>query len=102
ITQSALLRGESVRGTCRVLCFSPRHDITLPEMSVMEIQAVVDLWCDQTAELGRSYRWVQVFENKGEVMGCSNPHPHGQIWALDAVPSEPANEDVHQRAHFDE
>jgi UDPglucose--hexose-1-phosphate uridylyltransferase len=97
-----LLRQQPVSGTSRVLCFSPRHDLTLPEMSVEEISEVVDLWCTQTAELGRSCRWVQIFENKGEVMGCSNPHPHGQIWALDALPSEPAKEDAHQRAHFSE
>lgn len=95
-----LLLRQPVSGTCRVLCFSPRHDITLPEMSVADIREVVDLWCQQTVELGRSYRWVQVFENKGEVMGCSNPHPHGQIWAMDALPSEAAKEDSHQRAHF--
>ena len=93
---SELLRGEAVHGTCRVICFTPRHDLTLPEMSVPEILAVIETWCAQTAELGRSYRWVQVFENKGEVMGASNPHPHGQIWALNQLPGEPASEDVHQ------
>ena len=93
-----LLATSPVRGTCRVVCFSPRHDLTLPEMSGPEIRAVVDLWAEQTAELGRGYRWVQVFENKGAVMGCSNPHPHGQIWALDALPTEPAAEEREQRA----
>ncbi len=96
---SGLLRHEPVRGTCRVLCFSPRHDLTLPQMSVEAIRGVVDVWAAQTVELGRLYRWVQVFENKGAVMGCSNPHPHGQIWALDAVPTEPAKEDRQQRAY---
>jgi UDPglucose--hexose-1-phosphate uridylyltransferase len=99
-TGGGLLLRQPVSGTCRVLCFSPRHDLTLPEMSVTEICEVVDLWCRQTTELGLSYRWVQVFENKGAVMGCSNPHPHGQIWAMNALPSEPAKEDSHQRAHF--
>jgi UDPglucose--hexose-1-phosphate uridylyltransferase len=61
---------------------------------------VVDLWARQTEELGREYRWVQLFENKGAVMGCSNPHPHGQIWALDALPTEPAKEDAAQREHL--
>ena len=75
-----LLRTEDVRGTCRVICFSPRHDLTLPEMEVEDIRRVVDVWAEQTTELGETYRWVQVFENKGAVMGCSNPHPHGQIW----------------------
>ncbi len=101
-TNSALLRAEGVRGTSRVLCFSPRHDLTLPEMSLTEIGAVIELWCAQSAELGRAYRWVQVFENKGEVMGCSNPHPHGQIWALDGLPTEPAAEDARQRAYWQE
>ena len=97
-----LLRAESVRGTCRVICFSPRHDLTLPEMPVKGIRSVVDVWASQSAELGQTYRWVQVFENKGEVMGCSNPHPHGQIWALDALPNLPAAEDRQQRAYYAE
>jgi UDPglucose--hexose-1-phosphate uridylyltransferase len=83
-----LFRYESVRGTCRVICFSPRHDITLPRMSVAEIKRVVQVWCQQTEELGRQYRWVQIFENKGEIMGCSNSHPHGQVWAGDYIPNE--------------
>jgi UDPglucose--hexose-1-phosphate uridylyltransferase len=93
-----LLAREPARGTCRVVCFSPRHDLTLAELPLPDIRHVIDLWAAETAELGRSYRWVQVFENKGELMGCSNPHPHGQIWALDALPSEPAKEDARQRA----
>lgn len=97
-----LLRAEAVKGECRVICFSPRHDLTLPEMSLPEIRAVVDTWAAQTTELGQSYRWVQVFENKGAIMGCSNPHPHGQIWALDALPNEPFAEDVVQRRYFAE
>ena len=101
-TTNPLLRAESVRGTCRVICFSPRHDLTLPEMPVKGIRSVVDVWASQSAELGQTYRWVQVFENKGEVMGCSNPHPHGQIWALDALPNLPAAEDRQQRAYYAE
>lgn len=95
-----LLRAEPVRGTSRVICFSPRHDLTLPELPVADVRAVVDLWAQQTEELGREYRWVQLFENKGAVMGCSNPHPHGQIWASDAVPTLPAKEDLAQREHL--
>jgi UDPglucose--hexose-1-phosphate uridylyltransferase len=82
-----------------VICFSPRHDLTLPEMSLPDIRKVVDLWAEQVEDLGRRYRWVQVFENKGEIMGCSNPHPHGQIWAGSALPNEPAREDRQQRAY---
>jgi UDPglucose--hexose-1-phosphate uridylyltransferase len=98
----ALLRLASEGGTCRVLCFTPRHDLTLPEMSVEDIRQVVDVWAEQVAELGGSYRWVQIFENKGEIMGCSNPHPHGQIWAGQALPNEPAKEERQQRAYFEE
>ncbi len=96
---AGLLQMESVQGTCRVLCFSPRHDLSLPEMSEEEIRRVVDVWAEQTETLGQRYRWVQVFENKGAVMGSSMPHPHGQIWALDALPNEPAKEDRYQQAY---
>jgi UDPglucose--hexose-1-phosphate uridylyltransferase len=97
-----LLRFESPRGTCRVVCFSPRHDLTLPEMALPDIRRVVDVWAEQTAELGQRYRWVQIFENKGEIMGCSNPHPHGQIWTLDTLPNEPVKEEAQQRAYLAE
>lgn len=97
---SPLFRNEAVSGTCRVICFSPRHDWTLPEMPLPAIRGVVDVWASQTEELGRKYRWVQVFENKGDVMGCSNPHPHGQIWASDFIPNEPAHEEREQLAYF--
>ncbi len=95
-----LFQEQPVRGTSRVICFSPRHDLTLPEMDVKDIRRVVDVWAEQTTELGQQYHWVQVFENKGAMMGCSNPHPHGQIWALDAMPNEPAKEDVRQKDYF--
>jgi UDPglucose--hexose-1-phosphate uridylyltransferase len=97
-----LLQTQAVQGECRVMCFSPRHDLTLPEMSLPEIRGVVDTWAAQTAELGQTYRWVQIFENKGAIMGCSNPHPHGQIWALDTLPNEPFAEDAAQRRYFGE
>lgn len=94
-----LLRQAPVRGTCRVICFSPRHDLTLARMELPGIERVIATWQAESAELGRRYRWVQVFENKGAIMGCSNPHPHGQIWAMDQVPTIPALEDEHQRRH---
>lgn len=94
-----LLHTEPVTGACRVICFSPRHDLTLAGMDETSIRRVIDLWAAQTAELGQSYRWVQVFENKGAAMGSSNPHPHGQIWALDALPNEPAKEERQQRLY---
>ena len=97
-----LFRCEAVRGTSRVICFSPRHDLTLPEMSIDEIRAVIELWSDQITELGKQYRWVQIFENKGAMVGCSNPHPHCQIWAGSAIPTEVASEDESQRAYLEE
>ncbi len=97
-----LLQSNSVEGVCRVVCFSPRHDLTLPEMELPDIRRVIDLWAEQTAELGQTYRWVQVFENKGAMMGASNPHPHGQIWALDQLPNEPRKENERQQAYFAE
>ena len=96
----SLLKSEPASGECRVICFSPRHDLTLPEMPVEQIAAVVNIWCDQYQELSRQYRWVQIFENKGAVMGCSNPHPHGQIWASQHLPSEPAQADMNQQKHM--
>lgn len=96
-----LFRVVAEPGTCRVICFSPRHDLTLPEMSLEEIRIVVDVWAEQIDELGQQFRWVQVFENKGEIMGCSNPHPHGQVWAGSALPNEPAKEETQQRAYYE-
>jgi len=97
----ALFQAQRIRGTCRVICFSPRHDLTLPEMDLAAVVEVIDVWCTQTQELSQDYCWVQVFENKGAVMGCSNPHPHGQIWAGNQLPNEPRKEDQHQKAYFD-
>ena len=90
-------------GICRVICFSPRHDLTLPEMTLPDIRKVVDLWAEQIVDLGGrpDINYVQVFENKGAVMGCSNPHPHGQIWSNYSLPQEPAKEDAQQRAYFE-
>jgi UDPglucose--hexose-1-phosphate uridylyltransferase len=95
-----LMRASSASGVSRVLCFSHDHGLSLPELAPADRQAVIDLWCEQTAELGRRWPWVQVFENKGAMMGCSNPHPHGQIWATNVVPDEPAAEDRAQRDWF--
>ncbi len=95
-----LFQWKSVRGEARVICFSPRHDLTLAQMPRPEIAAVVELWAGQTAELGQRFRWVQVFENRGALMGASNPHPHGQIWATATLGSIAAREDAQQRAYF--
>jgi UDPglucose--hexose-1-phosphate uridylyltransferase len=96
-----LLRAIGEQGTARVVCYSPRHDLSLGDMETTAVRRVIDVWAEQTAELGRTWRWVQVFENRGEAMGASNPHPHGQIWAGSALPGEPAKEDANQRAHHD-
>lgn len=96
-----LFQAQSVRGSCRVICYSPRHDLTLAEMAPDEIEQVVTLWQEQTEELGREHMWVQLFENRGEVMGCSNPHPHGQVWAENVLPNEAVREDARQREYFE-
>ena len=93
-----LFQVEAVRGECRVICFSPRHDLTLAQMSPADIRSVVEVWARQVTELGKDYAWVQLFENKGAVMGCSNPHPHGQVWASSSLPNEAAAEDTQQSA----
>ena len=97
-----LLLSRSESGICRVVCFSPRHDLTLAQMAVEDIQQLVALWAEQYVELGamEGINHVQIFENKGEIMGCSNPHPHGQIWAQRTVPEEPARESERMLAHY--
>jgi UDPglucose--hexose-1-phosphate uridylyltransferase len=97
-----LLVAEGESGICRVICFSPRHDLTLAKMSVEEIRKVVDVWAEQYVELGGSddIGYVQVFENRGSMMGASNPHPHGQIWASRSVPNEVVAELGGQKAYF--
>ncbi|TAD74996.1 MAG: UDP-glucose--hexose-1-phosphate uridylyltransferase [Sphingomonadales bacterium] len=97
-----LLRAEASAGVCRVICFSPDHGKSLPLLTPTQIRAVVDCWADQTAELGARFQHVQVFENKGAMMGCSNPHPHGQVWATAHLPQEIATEDTRQRAYMAE
>jgi UDPglucose--hexose-1-phosphate uridylyltransferase len=97
-----LFRMQPARGTARVMCFSPRHDLTLPELPLTQIRSVVAAWSRQISDLGRDFAWVQIFENKGEVMGCSNPHPHSQIWASDFIPTEPRKEDACQRRYWEQ
>ncbi len=97
-----LLRARTEAGESRVICFSPRHDLTLAAMGPTAIGEVIDVWADQSTELGATYRWVQVFENRGRLMGASNPHPHGQIWACASLPGEAAREaDQQRRYHAD-
>lgn len=97
---SALFAAQPVSGTCRVICYSPDHDRSMSHLTDIEIARVIDCWAEESHKLGARHRWVQVFENKGEMMGCSNPHPHGQIWATDHLPDELSIEDERQRAHW--
>ena len=98
---SPFFKTKSIEGECRVICFSPRHDITMAEMEISHISSVVNLWIEQLKELGEKYQWVQIFENKGASMGCSNPHPHGQIWAENDLPIEAEKENNNQKAYYD-
>jgi UDPglucose--hexose-1-phosphate uridylyltransferase len=102
--RDGLLVAERERGICRVVCFSPRHDLTLAGMAPAEIRRVVDTWVDQFSELDAIpwVRHVQIFENRGEMMGASNPHPHGQIWANERLSNEPAKELAQQRQFADD
>ncbi|WP_110515362.1 UDP-glucose--hexose-1-phosphate uridylyltransferase [Herpetosiphon llansteffanensis] len=97
-----LFQAHSERGICRVICFSPRHDLTLAEMAIPDIRLVVDLWASQFSELA-AIDWikhVEIFENRGAAMGASNPHPHGQIWANESIPTIVASEQRSQKAYF--
>ncbi len=101
---AGLLRAQTERGVCRVLCFDPRHDLTLATMPLASIRRVVDLWAEQETELGArdEIRYVQIFENRGAMMGASNPHPHGQIWATEHISDEPALELEAQKRYLAE
>lgn len=100
--EETFFRVQPETGICRVICFSPRHDLTLPEMELPDIRRVVDVWGEQVTELGArpDIAYVQLFENKGAMMGSSNPHPHGQLWASHRVPMLPALEETHQAEYF--
>ena len=104
IKKGGLLNAQSVQGECRVICFSPRHDLTLAEMTTSEIRKVVDTWIAEFEDfkVNPTINYVQIFENKGEIMGCSNPHPHGQIWASSNIPVEILKETQYQKKYFQE
>lgn len=93
----ALFETAPASGEARVICFAPDHGATLARLPVPAIARVIDTWCDLSAELGAHWAHVQLFENKGAMMGASSPHPHGQAWASDFVPELPAREDTSQR-----
>jgi UDPglucose--hexose-1-phosphate uridylyltransferase len=100
---SPLLVSAHVRGLCKVLCYHPDHSLTLARMSTGEIRRVVDAWTDEYQEIGGLdwIEYVQIFENRGAMMGASNPHPHGQIWSTGFVPDEPAAETANQRKYLE-
>ena len=102
--EGSLLRAEAEAGTCRVICYSPRHDLSFGQMPVADVSAVVRAWQKEYVELGSKSQinHVQIFENRGSIMGCSNPHPHGQIWANATVPTLPAREGRQQKIFFEE
>jgi UDPglucose--hexose-1-phosphate uridylyltransferase len=92
---------EPVRGRCRVICYGPRHDLALHRMDLAAIRRVIEAWIEESEVLSADHEWVQIFENRGSLMGASNPHPHGQIWAIDTLPTEPAKEADHQSKYFE-
>ncbi len=102
INEGSLFQAKSESGICKVICFSENHSLTVPEMEVEDIRKVVDVWCEQFSELSKNpmINYVQIFENKGAIMGCSNPHPHGQIWSSSSVPVEPAKESKTQKDYY--
>jgi UDPglucose--hexose-1-phosphate uridylyltransferase len=104
LNANGLLQAKSEKGICRVICFSPRHDLTLPQMDVADIVQVIDLWKKEFQELSKNewIKYIQIFENKGDVMGCSNPHPHGQIWSQNSIPVEPAKEAIQFAKYYRE
>jgi UDPglucose--hexose-1-phosphate uridylyltransferase len=98
--EQGLTVAEGESGICRVVCYSPRHDLGPASMKREQVRAIVDVWADESEALGKRYGWVQIFENRGELMGASNPHPHGQIWATRSLPREAEREDRAQQRYF--
>lgn len=101
-TDDPLFKMQTEQGESHVICFSPDHSLTLPQMTQASLVKVVDTWQEQCAKLGEEYLWVQVFENKGSMMGCSNPHPHGQIWAQKHLPTLVEKKQKGQSAYFEQ
>jgi len=100
--EEGLILAQSETGVCKVICFSPDHSKSLADMEVINIEKVVEAWQNEYKSLGEidTINYVQIFENKGAVMGCSNPHPHGQIWSQSTLPNEVYKKDRHQYAYF--
>ena len=94
-----LFRLEAITGECKVICFHPKTNKTMARMEVDELLPVIDTWVDVSNQLSQ-YKWVQIFENRGKMMGCSNPHPHGQVWATSFLPNLPEKADTAQRNYY--
>lgn len=103
IDENNLIKAESEEGICKVICFSPKHNLTLTELSLEEIENVIITWQNEYDKIGsmKEINYVQIFENKGAIMGASNPHPHGQIWAQHSIPMEPLKEQINFQKYFD-
>jgi UDPglucose--hexose-1-phosphate uridylyltransferase len=95
-----LFQTRGARGTCKVMCFHPKSNKTVPTLALADIETVIRAWIAEFTRLSQQYTWVQIFENKGAAMGCSNPHPHCQIWSCSFLPSEPATKDRQLRAYY--
>jgi UDPglucose--hexose-1-phosphate uridylyltransferase len=102
MNKDELLIAENERGICKVICFSPRHDLTFAKMNTQDISKVIDVWIKEYHIIGNTpgISYVQIFENRGAIMGCSNAHPHGQIWSNSGIPMIPAMEDEKQSEYF--
>ncbi|CAL8280201.1 unnamed protein product [Merluccius merluccius] len=100
LDDDSLFQSKAARGVCQVMCFHPWSDVTLPLMRQDEVIKVIDKWAELVEELGSTYPWVQIFENKGAMMGCSNPHPHCQVWASNFLPNEVVLSDRSQKAFY--
>ena len=100
LQEDPLFKLKIAKGKCRVICFHPKSNISLPLMSEPEIITVINQWIEEYKILGSKYVWVQIFENKGAIMGCSNPHPHCQIWAGDYLPNEARAKDRNQKEYY--
>uniref|UniRef100_A0A1I7TFS5 Galactose-1-phosphate uridylyltransferase n=1 Tax=Caenorhabditis tropicalis TaxID=1561998 RepID=A0A1I7TFS5_9PELO len=98
---SDLFKQKEVRGVCKVICYHPDSQLTLAIMNLEEVRTVIDIWNQQYVELNPKYEWVQIFENRGAVVGCSNMHPHGQLWASNYLPSIPQKKHESQKKYFE-
>jgi UDPglucose--hexose-1-phosphate uridylyltransferase len=103
VNENDLLIAKSESGVCKVICFSPDHSLTLPVMTLSAIEKVIELWQSEFEEISKneSIKYIQIFENKGDIMGCSNPHPHGQIWSSSSIPLELHKETTEQKKYFE-